>query len=87
MVIDAGHTHNIPISMCGEMAGDPRYIPLLLGMGLKMFSMQPGALLEAKRIFRSINATELQARVAPLMAQLDAPETPERLTRLSGPEA
>ncbi|MET0104220.1 MAG: phosphoenolpyruvate--protein phosphotransferase [Sedimenticola sp.] len=87
MVIDAGHTHNIPISMCGEMAGDPRYIPLLLGMGLKMFSMQPGALLEAKRIFRSINATELQARVAPLMAQLDAPETPERLTRLSGPKA
>ncbi|MES9968377.1 MAG: phosphoenolpyruvate--protein phosphotransferase, partial [Sedimenticola sp.] len=87
MVIDAGHAHDIPVSMCGEMAGDPKYIPLLLGMGLKMFSMQPGALLEAKRIFRNIDASELQARVAPLMSQLDAPETPERLTRLSGPEA
>ena len=35
MVIDAGKKHNIPIAMCGEMAGDPKYIKLLLGMGLR----------------------------------------------------
>ncbi|OOZ36779.1 phosphoenolpyruvate--protein phosphotransferase [Solemya velesiana gill symbiont] len=83
MVIDAGRNNNIPVSMCGEMAGDPRYIPLLLGMGLQEFSMQPGALLEAKHIFRNINAGELAERVTPLMQQLDTPETAEKLLQIS----
>ncbi|MES9871871.1 MAG: phosphoenolpyruvate--protein phosphotransferase [Candidatus Sedimenticola sp. 6PFRAG7] len=82
MVIDAGQDHNIPVSMCGEMAGDPRYIPLLLGMGLQEFSMQPGALLEAKRILQTISAEELERQVTPLMQQLDRPETVLRLSQL-----
>ncbi|MES9965363.1 MAG: phosphoenolpyruvate--protein phosphotransferase [Candidatus Sedimenticola sp. 20ELBAFRAG] len=82
MVIDAGRDHNIPVSMCGEMAGDPRYIPLLIGMGLQEFSMQPGALLEAKRILQTISAEELERRVTPLMQQLDRPETVLRLSQL-----
>ncbi|MES9911498.1 MAG: putative PEP-binding protein, partial [Candidatus Sedimenticola sp. 4PFRAG1] len=82
MVIDAGRDHNIPVSMCGEMAGDPRYIPLLLGMGLQEFSMQPGALLEAKRILQTISAEELERQVTPLMQQLDRPETVLRLSQL-----
>ena len=36
--------------MCGEMAGDPRYTKLLLGMGLREFSVHPNALLEVKQI-------------------------------------
>ena len=42
------------VAVCGEMAGDPRYIPLLVGMGLVDLSMNPVALLEAKKIIRSI---------------------------------
>jgi len=45
---------NKPVTLCGEMAGDPRYIPLLIGMGLEDLSMNPASLLEAKKIVRSI---------------------------------
>jgi phosphotransferase system enzyme I (PtsI) len=38
-VIDQGHTHNINVAMCGEMTADPMAALLLLGMGLKEFSM------------------------------------------------
>ena len=40
----------IPVAMCGEMAGDARYTRLLLGMGLKEFSVHPNALLEVKQV-------------------------------------
>ena len=40
-IIEAGEQANIPVSMCGEMAGDPLYTRLLLGLGLRVFSMEP----------------------------------------------
>ena len=43
------------MTLCGEMAGNPQYIPLLVGMGLVDLSMNPAALLEAKKIVRSMN--------------------------------
>ncbi|MDR2877743.1 MAG: phosphoenolpyruvate--protein phosphotransferase [Chromatiales bacterium] len=49
MTIAAGRRAGIPVSMCGEMAGDPFYTWLLLGMGLRDFSVAPGSLLEIKR--------------------------------------
>ena len=42
MTINAGHSMNIPVTMCGEMAGDMQYTRLLLGLGLRNFSMHPG---------------------------------------------
>ena len=45
---------NKPVTLCGEIAGDPKYIPLLIGMGLSDLSMSPVALPEAKKIVRSI---------------------------------
>lgn len=50
MTIVAGRRHHIPVTMCGEMAGEPRYTRLLLGMGLRGFSMQPNSLLDVKEI-------------------------------------
>jgi len=50
MVIDAGKTAAVPVAMCGEMAGDPLYTRLLLGMGLSEFSMHHSALLEVKQV-------------------------------------
>ncbi len=47
--IEAGENNNIPVSMCGEMAGDPAYTRLLLGLGLREFSMDPATLLSVKR--------------------------------------
>ena len=48
--IAEGRKAGIPVAMCGEMAGDPRYTKLLLGMGLREFSVHPNALLEVKQI-------------------------------------
>ncbi|MEW6027457.1 MAG: phosphoenolpyruvate--protein phosphotransferase [Planctomycetota bacterium] len=57
-VIDQGKKHNKPVSMCGEMAGDWIYTPLLLGMGLKEFSVSPIVIPEIKKIIRSITLDE-----------------------------
>jgi phosphoenolpyruvate-protein phosphotransferase (PTS system enzyme I) len=82
MVIDAGRRHGIPVSMCGEMAGDPRYVPLLLGMGLREFSMQPGSLLEAKRMVRSLDAASLSKQVGRMMRNIDKPSGLDSLSRI-----
>ncbi len=52
MVIDAGTQYRTPVSMCGEMAGDPRHTRLLLGMGLRDFSVHPTSLLEVKDVIQ-----------------------------------
>jgi len=82
MVIDAGKRQAIPVSMCGEMAGDPRYVPLLLGMGLREFSMQPGSLLEAKRVVRSLDAASLSKQVGRMMRNIDKPSGLNSLSKI-----
>ena len=57
--IDAGREANIPVGMCGEMAGDPRYVRVLLGLGLTQFSMPPNNLLEVKRALNSADRKKL----------------------------
>ncbi len=53
-VIRAGQRHDVSVSLCGEMAGDPEYALLLLGLGLRIFSLAPPALPEIKKIIRSV---------------------------------
>ncbi len=67
-VISAGQEAGIPVSMCGEMAGDTRYTRLLLAMGLREFSMPPASLLEVKQVVRQTDITELQRKLSTLMA-------------------
>ncbi len=71
MTIDAAHRHKIPVSMCGEMAGDPRYTRLLLGLGLREFSMQPGALLEVKKVIRDSDLPQLTRRIELFLKEMD----------------
>jgi len=66
MIIDAGKAAGIPVGMCGEMAGEPRYTRLLLGMGLREFSMHHTALPEVKSV---INSSAIDA-LAPLVKEL-----------------
>jgi len=53
----------IPVSVCGEMASDPLLLKLLIGCGLREFSMTPGAIPMARRVVRDTNAHDM-ARVA-----------------------
>ncbi len=58
--IMAGKKENIPVAMCGEMAGETKYTRLLLGLGLREFSVHPATLLEVKQIVIDSNTDELQ---------------------------
>ncbi len=61
MSIDAGHRYGIPVSMCGEMAGDTKYTRLLLALGLTEFSMHPSSVLEVKKLIRESDLAGLRA--------------------------
>jgi len=52
LTIEAGEKAGKPVAMCGEMAGDVRYVRLLLALGLREFSVHPAALLDVKRIIK-----------------------------------
>ncbi|BES65474.1 phosphoenolpyruvate--protein phosphotransferase [Gottschalkiaceae bacterium SANA] len=60
MVIQAGHKEGIWVGMCGEVAGDPRLIPVLLGMGLDEFSMSPISVLNARWIIAQLSQKEMK---------------------------
>jgi len=59
LTIEAAKQARIPVAMCGEMAGDPRYTRLLLGFGLTEFSMHPATLLVVKKIVRESSVDQL----------------------------
>jgi phosphoenolpyruvate-protein kinase (PTS system EI component) len=44
----------MPVSVCGEMAANPKYTPLLLGLGLRSFSMNASALPRVKQAVRGV---------------------------------
>lgn len=57
--IKAGEKANIPVSMCGEMAGEKEHTQLLLGLGLREFSVHTASLLEIKKIINNTNIEKL----------------------------
>ena len=57
-----------PISLCGEIASDPLYAALLLGLGFRSFSVSPGRLLEIKHAMRSIDLTAAETLAAKVLA-------------------
>ncbi len=60
MTISAAHRHRKPISICGEMCSEPRFVRLLLLLGLDHFSMPPQHILRVKKIVRDTNTRELR---------------------------
>jgi phosphotransferase system enzyme I (PtsI) len=59
-VIDVGRDHGVAVSMCGEICGDPLYTVLLLGLGLREFSLAPALLPDVKKIVRKIGMREAE---------------------------
>jgi len=60
--------HGIPVSVCGEMASDPLALKLLIGCGLREFSMTPGALPMARRVVRDTNAKQMRQIAARVLS-------------------
>jgi phosphotransferase system enzyme I (PtsI) len=62
----------IPISICGEMAGDPRYTALLLGLGIRELSMTPSNIPLVKQRIRELDLAAASHRAGVIMDQVDA---------------
>ncbi len=71
-----------PVSVCGEMAGDLEATRLLIGMGLRSFSMHPASLLRVKREILRCDAARLRARVSRLLGSDDPVKVQAGLKRL-----
>ncbi|MSP81787.1 MAG: phosphoenolpyruvate--protein phosphotransferase [Alphaproteobacteria bacterium] len=61
----------IPVAVCGELAGDERFTPLLLGLGIRELSMAPAHLLKVKSRIRSLHLGEASRRALTIMEQSD----------------
>ncbi len=60
-----------PVAVCGEIAGDPLFAPVLLALGLEEFSLHPGTLLELRRAVRGFDHGALRARAPALLRARD----------------
>ena len=67
-VIECGHQAGIWVGLCGELAGDPQAIPVLLGLGLDEFSMNPAAIPQAKEVIRKWHTGKAKAISAQVMS-------------------
>ena len=72
----------VPVAVCGEMAGDASLTRLLLGMGLRQFSMHPSQLLEVKQQVLRSDFSRLRAKVTRLLRFDDAAQVREQLSSL-----
>ena len=67
LVADAGRLNDVPVFMCGEMASDPLFIPILLGMGLKELSTNPQSIPMVKNAIRTLDIVETHDFVAKVL--------------------
>jgi phosphotransferase system enzyme I (PtsI) len=73
-VIMLANKRGKPVAVCGEMAADAMFVPLLLALGLGEFSMHPATLLEVRRAIRGCDLGALRARAPALMRARDRKE-------------
>jgi phosphotransferase system enzyme I (PtsI) len=79
MVQRAASRRKIPVSLCGEMASDPTLLPLLVGLGLRDFSMTPAAIPVAKRVLKDAQSGQLRALARRVLALSTADEVEREL--------
>ena len=83
-IIDAAHHHNKSVSICGELAGDPRAAPLLVAMGFDQLSMNAGSLSVIKRVLSAFSRDELSQLMATLRPLRSAQEVVSALDQALG---
>jgi phosphotransferase system enzyme I (PtsI) len=74
-IVDTGHAKNIKVSVCGEMAGDPLFTPLLLGLGVDELSMTPTLMPAVKFLIRALKLSDARQLAADALAQSDPKKT------------
>lgn len=76
-----------PVAVCGEVAGDPMFAPVLLALGLEEFSLHPGTLLELRRAMRGFDLSALRARAPALLRARDRAGIERWLAQATSPSA
>ncbi len=82
MTISAGAKANVPVAVCGEIAGDTKLTRLLLGMGLREFSMHPAQLLAVKQEVLNSDITALEPAVRKILKAYEPAAIAEGVERL-----
>jgi phosphotransferase system enzyme I (PtsI) len=72
-VVDDGHKRRLPVAVCGEMAGDPVFMPLLLGLGVDELSMSPPSLPAVKYFVRAMKMSDARKLAAEAL-EMDDPK-------------
>jgi phosphoenolpyruvate-protein phosphotransferase len=83
-VIDAAHAAGKWVGLCGELAGEPLAIPILLGLGLDEFSMNAPAIPTAKQVIRTLRVDEARA-IAAVVLELESAEDVRNMVRARMP--
>ncbi|EDY86217.1 phosphoenolpyruvate-protein phosphotransferase [gamma proteobacterium HTCC5015] len=78
-IADAAQRHNKPVSVCGELAGDPLGALCLMGMGVHSLSMNAGSLSKVKKVIRSFSAEDSQDIVSGCLTLEDGAAVRQRL--------
>jgi phosphotransferase system enzyme I (PtsI) len=82
MTIAAGQKAGIDVAVCGEMAGDIKLTRLLLGMGLREFSMHPAQLLAVKQEILNADLAQIAPRMRRIMRSMEPAEILEAVEQL-----
>lgn len=59
-VVEAGEKAGIPVSVCGQMGSDPKFVPLLVGMGIRQISVTPQSIPEIKEVIRNLTISQAE---------------------------
>jgi phosphotransferase system enzyme I (PtsI) len=59
-VVEAARKREIPVTVCGQMSSDPKFIPLLIGMGIRRLSVTPHSIPELKEVIRTIDVRQCE---------------------------
>ena len=78
--VEDAHAHKIEIALCGEMAGEPLYAPILLGLGLDEISMNPYSIPRIKKVIRSLEHSYCRELLEEVMKK-DSPKEAEMLLK------
>ncbi len=74
LVVEGAARHQRPVSVCGEMAGDPRAVLLLLGLGIESLSMSSSSVSRVKWVIRNIERSQAQTLLAEVLTMETAKE-------------
>lgn len=85
-IVQAADARGLPVSLCGEMAADPKLAELLIGLGLRELSVPPRAVAPVREAVRRVQAAEARRLAEELMDNSTAEEIEKRLEKLRSVE-